>query len=163
MFIRHKCSGGIWPRESWSLNGCTSHLVLSSPWTSFAKLEDLNRISWNPDDDLNMLSTLVRRSAAAVRPFNPHTNPYKAKRHWPPDFDKLSQKHQFRMERRYRRRAKLKWARPRWTKMVKLAQWGSAICTLAIPQRNSALLTCYASRAHLCCTFHGYGYRGFAF
>ncbi|KAK4952236.1 hypothetical protein LTR66_013793 [Elasticomyces elasticus] len=56
-----------------------------------------------------------------------HTNPYKAKRVWPPDFSKLSHKHQFRIERRYRRRAKLKWARPRWTKFVKLATWASMI------------------------------------
>ncbi|KAK5256615.1 hypothetical protein LTR16_002852 [Cryomyces antarcticus] len=78
-----------------------------------------------------MLSTLVRRSAAPAKPtFNFHTNPYKAKKEWPPDFTKLSSKYQFRLERRYRRRAKLKWARPRWTKAVKLAQWGSAVFIL---------------------------------
>ena len=77
--------------------------------------------------DRSMLSTLVRRSAAAPK-FNIYTNPFKAKRQWPPDFDKISQKHQFRLERRYRRRCKLKWARPRWTKFVKLAQGGSVIC-----------------------------------
>ncbi|KAK4952228.1 hypothetical protein LTR66_013798, partial [Elasticomyces elasticus] len=76
-----------------------------------------------------MLPTLLRRSATAPKPvpFNIHTNPYKAKRVWPPDFSKLSHKHQFRIERRYRRRAKLKWARPRWTKFVKLATWASMI------------------------------------
>ncbi|EON64720.1 hypothetical protein W97_03953 [Coniosporium apollinis CBS 100218] len=75
-----------------------------------------------------MLRTLARLAAEAPRPaFNIHANPYKAQKIWPPDFAKLSQKHQFRLERRYRRRAKLKWARPRWTKMVKLAQLGSVI------------------------------------
>ncbi|GAM85173.1 hypothetical protein ANO11243_031770 [Dothideomycetidae sp. 11243] len=53
------------------------------------------------------------------------TNPYKAKRPWPPDFTKLSQKHQFQLERRYRRRSQLKWARPGWTKFTTLAQWGT--------------------------------------
>ncbi|OCK75380.1 hypothetical protein K432DRAFT_362204 [Lepidopterella palustris CBS 459.81] len=78
-----------------------------------------------------MLQTLIRRSSEAPRPgFNFETNPYKAKRIWPPDFSKLSPKHQFRLERRYRRRAKLAWARPRWTKAVKLAQWGSGIFVL---------------------------------
>jgi hypothetical protein len=76
-----------------------------------------------------MFSTLIRRGAEAPKPlFNFDANPYKAKRIWPPDFSKLSLKHQFRLERRYKRRAKLKWARPRWTKGVKLAQWGSGIC-----------------------------------
>ncbi|OBT58368.1 hypothetical protein VE04_01441 [Pseudogymnoascus sp. 24MN13] len=55
------------------------------------------------------------------------TNVYKAKRLWPPDFSKLSTKHQFRLERRYRRRSKLKWARPKWTKAVKIAQLGSIV------------------------------------
>ncbi|KAF4637501.1 hypothetical protein G7Y89_g587 [Cudoniella acicularis] len=79
-----------------------------------------------------MFSTLVRRTAQQKIP-QPHdvpfiyTNPYKAKRQWPPDFSKISQKHQFRLERRYRRRSKLKWARPRWTKAVKLAQLGSIV------------------------------------
>ncbi|KAF9883054.1 hypothetical protein FE257_004133 [Aspergillus nanangensis] len=38
---------------------------------------------------------------------------------------KLSPKHQFRLERKYRRRAALKYARPRWTKATKLVQWGA--------------------------------------
>ncbi|OJJ89167.1 uncharacterized protein ASPGLDRAFT_41112 [Aspergillus glaucus CBS 516.65] len=49
---------------------------------------------------------------------------YKPKRQWPPDMSKLSQKHQFRLERKYRRRAALKFARPKWTKGTKLVQWG---------------------------------------
>lgn len=36
---------------------------------------------------------------------------------------KLSPKHQFRLERKYRRRAALKYARPRFIKGVTLAQW----------------------------------------
>ncbi|THX17585.1 hypothetical protein D6D17_02502 [Aureobasidium pullulans] len=71
-----------------------------------------------------MFQTLVRRAAAAPK-FDFARNPYKSKRTWPPDFTKLSQKHQFRLERRYRRRAKLKWARPTWTKFVKLSTWAT--------------------------------------
>ncbi|TQB69781.1 hypothetical protein MPDQ_001363 [Monascus purpureus] len=37
---------------------------------------------------------------------------------------KLSPKHQFRLERKYRRRAALKYARPKWTKATKILQWG---------------------------------------
>ncbi|KAL4865854.1 hypothetical protein BDV12DRAFT_173808 [Aspergillus spectabilis] len=51
-------------------------------------------------------------------------SPYLPKRTWPPDLSKLSPKHQFRLERKYRRRAALKYARPKWTKATKLAQWG---------------------------------------
>ncbi|OQD72908.1 hypothetical protein PENDEC_c018G01086 [Penicillium decumbens] len=49
---------------------------------------------------------------------------YPPKRQWPPDMSKLSQKHQFRLERKYRRRAALKYARPNFVKGVQLAQWG---------------------------------------
>ncbi|KAJ5190681.1 uncharacterized protein N7498_009666 [Penicillium cinerascens] len=49
---------------------------------------------------------------------------YKPKRQWPPDMSKLSPKHQFRLERKYRRRAALKYARPNFIKGVQLAQWG---------------------------------------
>ncbi|KAJ5093548.1 hypothetical protein N7456_009409 [Penicillium angulare] len=48
---------------------------------------------------------------------------YPPKRQWPPDMSKLSPKHQFRLERKYRRRAALKYARPKFMKMVTLAQW----------------------------------------
>ncbi|EAS36180.3 uncharacterized protein CIMG_01534 [Coccidioides immitis RS] len=56
-------------------------------------------------------------------PNDAYTSPYKAKRTWPPDVSKLSPKQQFRLERKYRRRAKLKWARPTWKKWTKLVQW----------------------------------------
>ncbi|PWY87314.1 hypothetical protein BO94DRAFT_624482 [Aspergillus sclerotioniger CBS 115572] len=55
---------------------------------------------------------------------NEYYSPYKPKRQWPPDMSKLSPKHQFRLERKYRRRAALKYARPKWTKATKLVQWG---------------------------------------
>jgi hypothetical protein len=56
--------------------------------------------------------------------WNIHTNPYQCKRTWPPEFSKLSNTHQFSLERRYRRRTKLKFARPVWTRFTKLVQWG---------------------------------------
>ena len=62
-----------------------------------------------------------------VFPYDITQNPYRCKRTWPPDFTQLSTKHQFRFERRYKRRTRLKWARPTWTKATKLAQWGSIL------------------------------------
>nr|POE46992.1 hypothetical protein CFP56_00324 [Quercus suber] len=67
---------------------------------------------------------------ALAFPYTAQSNPYRCKRTWPPDFAQLSQKHQFRLERRFRRRTKLKWARPTWTKIVKLGQWGSILFVL---------------------------------
>lgn len=66
---------------------------------------------------------LLRSQHAAAPTFTAETNPYKAKHPWPPEFANLSEKHQFRLERRYKRRAKLKWARPRLMVATKLAQW----------------------------------------
>ncbi|KAH9217887.1 hypothetical protein DL95DRAFT_386016 [Leptodontidium sp. 2 PMI_412] len=74
-----------------------------------------------------MFSTAIRRAAQPKIPFDIYTNPYKATRLWPPDFSKIDRKHQFRLERKYKRRAKLKWARPRWTKFVKIAQMSSIV------------------------------------
>jgi hypothetical protein len=74
-----------------------------------------------------MIPTLIRRAVQPQLGYI-YTNPYKAKRLWPPDFSKMSPKYQLRLEKKYRRRAKLKWARPRWTKAVKIVQLSSIIC-----------------------------------
>lgn len=80
---------------------------------------------------MNSLFASLFRRAPQIRehmpvfPYSIEQNPYSCKRIWPPDFEKLSPKHKFRLERRYRRRAKLKWARPQWTKFVKLSTWAS--------------------------------------
>ncbi|KAI9049733.1 hypothetical protein LZ554_005885 [Drepanopeziza brunnea f. sp. 'monogermtubi'] len=74
-----------------------------------------------------MFRTAVRRAAEPKIPFKIYTNPYRATRLWPPDFSKIDKKQQFRLERKYKRRAKLKWARPRWTKFVKVAQLSSIV------------------------------------
>ncbi|KAJ5205895.1 hypothetical protein N7491_003481 [Penicillium cf. griseofulvum] len=50
-------------------------------------------------------------------------SPYQPKRQWPPDMSKLSPKHQFRLERKYRRRAALKYARPTFMKATMIGQW----------------------------------------
>ncbi|KAL7624575.1 hypothetical protein AAE478_006142 [Parahypoxylon ruwenzoriense] len=82
-----------------------------------------------------MFPTLVRRMAGESLPLRLRSaaatarrlpagvdSQYKLKKVWPPDFSKLSEKEQFRFERRYKRRVKLAMARPRWDKFVKLAQ-----------------------------------------
>ncbi|KAF3071274.1 hypothetical protein GL218_00879 [Daldinia childiae] len=88
-----------------------------------------------------MFATLVRRMAGGPIPprlrnatatplVEAYNSPYKPKKIWPPDFSKLSQKEQFRFERRYKRRVKLATARPRWDKIVRLAQLFSVTSVL---------------------------------
>ncbi|KAF8426916.1 hypothetical protein EV426DRAFT_707129 [Tirmania nivea] len=52
---------------------------------------------------------------------------YKARKSWPPNFSKLTPKHKFSLERRFRRRMKLKFARPRLHQAVRIGQWSTAI------------------------------------
>ncbi|KAJ5544256.1 hypothetical protein N7513_007067 [Penicillium frequentans] len=76
---------------------------------------------------LNYSSPFRLSTDKQATPFHyPGDDPYSQyppKRQWPPDMSKLSPKHQFRLERKYRRRAALKYARPKFIKMVTLAQW----------------------------------------
>ncbi|KAK9424567.1 hypothetical protein SUNI508_03443 [Seiridium unicorne] len=81
-----------------------------------------------------MFATLARQTAADSLPprlrnatrapsalvYN--NSRYKPRKIWPPDFSKLSQKEQFRFEKKYKRRVRLATARPRWDKYVKMAQ-----------------------------------------
>jgi hypothetical protein len=55
-------------------------------------------------------------------PIHIATNPYRARKKWPPDFRDLDSKQQFHFEKTYRRRAALKWARPTWNKSIKILQ-----------------------------------------
>lgn len=60
-----------------------------------------------------------------TEPYDPAKNPYRARRHWPPDFSTMTVKEQFRLEKRYRRRSKLAYLRPGWMKGTKILQWGA--------------------------------------
>lgn len=81
---------------------------------------------------------IFRAAEAASVPRKATVNRYKARKPWPPDFSKLDTKYQFRLERRYRRRSKLKWTRPGWIKGVKLAQWGICLCKYLFLDLNLA-------------------------
>ncbi|POS84086.1 hypothetical protein EPUL_004106 [Erysiphe pulchra] len=76
-----------------------------------------------------MFSSMIRRAAKnSVTPV--HNKIYRSKTIWPPDFSKLDAKQQFRYERKFKRRSKLKWLRPRWVKGVKIAQFTSIVFVL---------------------------------
>lgn len=78
---------------------------------------------------VSMFRSTLRRLHKVPR-LTARNNPYKAQKEWPPDFTKLHPKYQFRLERRYRRRSKLRYSRPWWTKSVKLAASGSSFFIL---------------------------------
>lgn len=101
-------------------------------------------------------------------------SPYKPKRQWPPDMSKLSPKHQFRLERKYRRRAALKYARPKFIKTVTLVQWGVIGCEYSF-NRYPILHSGYSGNqdsllmalVYSCCDLRGavyeLGYPGYTF
>ena len=67
-----------------------------------------------------MFRSTLQRMAKAPR-LTVHNNPYKAQKDWPPDFSKLNPRAQFRLEKKYRRRAKLRYLPDGWVRKVKLA------------------------------------------
>lgn len=83
-----------------------------------------------PRERHKMLPTLVRRMARVPKTqIEAATNPTKLKKVWPPDFSKLTPQEQLRFEKRYKRRITHIAQRPKWTKMVKLAQYFTISCT----------------------------------
>ncbi|RPA78942.1 hypothetical protein BJ508DRAFT_416287 [Ascobolus immersus RN42] len=61
-------------------------------------------------------------------PLPPGVDPrFRARTTWPPDFSVLTPNHQFSLERRYRRRTQLKWARPTLMKVVKTLQFATVV------------------------------------
>jgi hypothetical protein len=118
-------------REAWT----TFPLPLSTrQQTSLSIVHTVSGV-YTPIVTVIMLATLVRRAppkVAAITPraLGPNAITYKAKRTWPPDFEKLSPKHQFRLERKYKRRAQLKWARPKLMAATRVAQWAGGAFVL---------------------------------
>ncbi|KAL1959309.1 hypothetical protein VTO42DRAFT_2496 [Malbranchea cinnamomea] len=101
--------------------------TLSIPISAPRRPQSIQRLTFSTSSQRPFFSWLTgknKKKAETNEPQQPYTSPYKAKRKWPPDMSSLSEKQQFRLERKYRRRAKLKYARPTWTKWTKLVQWG---------------------------------------
>ncbi|EEA20256.1 hypothetical protein TMatcc_000240 [Talaromyces marneffei ATCC 18224] len=98
----------------------TSSALASSPFRLNSSPKQQSQPQTPEDED-------ARRYEHEEEGEGEYYSPYKPKRQWPPDMSKLSPKHQLRLERKYRRRAALKYARPRWVKFTKLAQWGIII------------------------------------
>ena len=94
-------------------------------------------VSWTSQklvlhDHVQMFRSKAKQLSEAPK-LTIRNNPYKARKQWPPDFSKLHPRYQFRLERRYRRRAKLRYSRPGWVRGVKLAANGSVFRQLLFP------------------------------
>ncbi|KPM44269.1 hypothetical protein AK830_g2226 [Neonectria ditissima] len=85
-----------------------------------------------------MFPTLFRRMAALPKPpilrrtppLNVASNPYKARKVWPPNFKELTYQQQLRFEKKYKRRITLASRAPRWEKGVKFAQLVTIVAAL---------------------------------
>ncbi|KAJ5972332.1 uncharacterized protein N7479_002250 [Penicillium vulpinum] len=95
----------------------TTRLFTTTPFTAFTASP--------PTKDPSPFRLSANKTDSSTPPSfeDVYYSPYKPKRQWPPDMSKLSPKHQFRLERKYRRRAALKYARPTFMKAVTIGQW----------------------------------------
>ncbi|KAH3908626.1 hypothetical protein HBH56_169910 [Parastagonospora nodorum] len=75
----------------------------------------------------SMLLTLFRRlfgrERSTLPPFDFASNRFHMRKKWPPNFDELTKKQQFRFERKFKRRIKDKAIRPEWNRKVTIVIW----------------------------------------
>jgi hypothetical protein len=84
-----------------------------------------------------MFGLFKKKEKPVQIPFDFAKKNYPSHTQWPPLFADMTTREQFRLERKFKRRSKLKWARPVWNRNLQLIQWGSTIflvgyCTLAV-------------------------------
>ncbi|KAH7117084.1 hypothetical protein B0J11DRAFT_108833 [Dendryphion nanum] len=73
---------------------------------------------------LRLIQRLLGRAPKSqLPPFNFARNRFRAKKIWPPNLRELTEKQQFRFERKFKRRLRLKSIRPTWNKWTKIIQW----------------------------------------
>jgi hypothetical protein len=76
-----------------------------------------------PATMLRLFNRLLGRHENTLPPFDFARNKYPAKKKWPPNLRALTDKQQFRFERKFKRRIKAKSIRPQWNKWTKVVQW----------------------------------------
>ncbi|KAI8935037.1 hypothetical protein NX059_008701 [Plenodomus lindquistii] len=82
----------------------------------------------NCDNDTTMLAFIKRllgRKENTLPPFNFARNRFPAQKKWPPNMRELTDKQQFRFERKFKRRIKQKAIKPTWDKSIAVIQWSS--------------------------------------
>ncbi|KAK3320546.1 hypothetical protein B0T19DRAFT_429857 [Cercophora scortea] len=86
----------------------------------------MRRMAQAAKSDLASSVSSASSSSATTAPANGYT--YRLKKVWPPEFHKLSPQAQLRFEKRFKRRVQHIGRRPRWNKMVQLAQFFTITC-----------------------------------
>ncbi|KAF1944252.1 hypothetical protein EJ02DRAFT_341485 [Clathrospora elynae] len=72
---------------------------------------------------LRLLNRLIGRHENTLPPFDFARNRFHVQKKWPPSLRELTEKQQFRFERKFKRRIKAKSIRPMWNKWTKIVQW----------------------------------------
>ncbi|CBX93571.1 hypothetical protein IAQ61_009257 [Plenodomus lingam] len=70
-----------------------------------------------------LINRLLGRTQNTLPPFNFARNRFRVKKKWPPNLRELTEKQQFRFERKFKRRIKAKSVRPQWDRWTKVVQW----------------------------------------
>jgi hypothetical protein len=66
---------------------------------------------------------LFGRQKSTLPPFDFARNRFPMRKKWPPNLRALTERQQFRFERKFKRRIREKSIRPQWNKWVKIVQW----------------------------------------
>jgi hypothetical protein len=72
---------------------------------------------------LGLINRLLGRHKTTLPPFDFMRNRFPAKKKWPPNLRNLTDKQNFRFERKFKRRIKLKAVSPQWNRWTKIVQW----------------------------------------
>lgn len=72
---------------------------------------------------LGLFRRLFGRERSTLPPFDFARNRFHVRKKWPPNLRQLTEHQQFRFERKFKRRIRLKAIRPQWNKWVKITQW----------------------------------------
>lgn len=105
-------------------NGASEALCLDVVSTD-TRLQTLE--SNNPQSTmLQLLNRLLgRRTKPELPPFDFARNRFRAKKKWPPNMRTLTEKQQFRFERKFKRRLRMKAIKPQWQRWTKIVQWSA--------------------------------------
>jgi hypothetical protein len=72
---------------------------------------------------LGLFRRLFGREKSTLPPFDFARNRFPMRKKWPPSFREMTERQQFRFERKFKRRIKMKASRPMWNKWVGVVQW----------------------------------------
>ncbi|KAF2847129.1 hypothetical protein T440DRAFT_521123 [Plenodomus tracheiphilus IPT5] len=72
---------------------------------------------------LQLINRLLGRTQNTLPPFDLARNRFRVKKTWPPNLRELTEKQQFRFERKFKRRIKAKSIKPQWDRWTKIVQW----------------------------------------